>query len=56
MGSRLPTVSPLDGRTRIEGIRKPLIRVSDEAVGIALMETQREVNALCVFLCIVPSI
>jgi len=36
--------------------KKTSLRVFVEAVGIALMETQREAKRLCVFLCKVPSI
>lgn len=39
---------PLGGQTRIEGIKKTSLRVSNEAVGIAFGETQREANA-CAF-------
>ena len=35
--------------TRIKGKIKASLRVSDEAVGIALMETQREAKRSCVF-------
>ena len=46
------SVSPLGNRTK----KKTSLRVSSEAVRIALMGTRREANALCVFLCKVSSI
>ena len=50
--SGVPVIPPLGNRTK----KKASLRAPREAVGIALMETQREANALCVFLCKVSSI
>ena len=45
------SVSPLGGQTRITGKIKASLRVSMEAVRMALLETRREAKRCSVFLC-----
>ena len=55
-GSGLSSFRVATRRTdTIRGYKKASLRVSREAVGIALYETQREANAVAFFLCKVPS-